>query len=175
MKPLDELFHFGFVKTRQFLLALDDHRALEQVRILEHELDRFVLRRRLLLHVFLAVKRRPRVEKLLYRIVADDLSQFLFGKWIFAVLPLFEIDFFCLQETSCLAAGRSCRLIEKLDSGRHSYLKNFATRSRAAGSTSLRFGHPPFSGMVASMMATESPSQPRKLWTSRITSMSLSQ
>jgi hypothetical protein len=48
MERLKELFDFGFVEARQLFLAFDNHRAPEQIRILEHELDRLVFRRRLL-------------------------------------------------------------------------------------------------------------------------------
>src|SRR6266545_5417781 len=72
---LKQLFDFGFVESRELLLTLDDHGPLKEVRIFEHKLDRLVFRRRLLLHVPFAIKRRARVEKFLDRSVADDLAQ----------------------------------------------------------------------------------------------------
>ena len=39
---LKKFFDFGFVEARQLLFTLDDHGALKEVRIFEHELDRLV-------------------------------------------------------------------------------------------------------------------------------------
>ena len=116
---LKQLFDFGFVESGNFLFTFDDDRPFKQIRIFEHELDRLVFRRRLLLHVFLPVKRSSRVEKLLDWTVADDLFQLPFGKLILAVLALFECDFLRLQETSCFTASRSRRFVDELDSIRH--------------------------------------------------------
>ena len=55
---LEEVIYLGFIEARQFLFAFDEDRALQQIRVFEHELDRLVFGRRLLLHVFLFVKRR---------------------------------------------------------------------------------------------------------------------
>src|SRR5689334_7270553 len=71
---LDHWFELGFIKTGEFLFALNDDRALEQVRILQHQLNRLILGWRLLLHMIFSVERCPRVQKRLDRIVADDLS-----------------------------------------------------------------------------------------------------
>ena len=148
---LQKLFDFGFVKAGQFFPALDDHRAFQQIRILEHELDRLVFRGRFLLHVFVPVKRRPGIQKRLDGIIADEVAQFLFGKRVLAVLSFVEINLFRLQETSCFAASRSRRLVDEFDLLGHRgpcLLEKFCHALK---------------------------SQPRKLCTSRIISMSLSQ
>src|SRR5438876_6370552 len=108
-----ECFDFGFVEARELLLALDDDGAFEQISVCDHQLDRVVFRGRLLPHVFFSIKRRSGIQKTLDRFIADELAQFLFGERIFAVFTLLEIGFFCLQETSCFAASRSRRLINK--------------------------------------------------------------
>jgi len=69
----------------------------------------------------LAVKRRPRIQKVLDRPFADYLAQLFLGEWIFAVFPLFEGDFLCLQETSCFAASRSRGFVDESDLFRHSF------------------------------------------------------
>ena len=75
---LKQFFDFGFVESGQFPFTFDDHRSLEEVRIFEHELDRLVFGRWLLLHVLFAIKRRTRVEKFLDRLVADDRAKLVF-------------------------------------------------------------------------------------------------
>src|SRR6476646_8923319 len=46
-----QVIYLGFAKTCELLFAFDEERTLQQVRLLEHELDRLIFGRRLLLHV----------------------------------------------------------------------------------------------------------------------------
>ena len=115
MDRLEQLFDFSFVETHQLFLAFDDHRAFQQVRIFEHELDRLVFRRRFLFHVPFAIQWCAGIQKRLDGIVADDIPQLFARERVLAVFPFFEIDFLCLQETSCFTASGSRRFINQSD------------------------------------------------------------
>ena len=104
-----------FVEAGYFFLTFNDYRPFQKIRILEHELDRLVFARRLLLHVHLAVKRRARAEKRFDGIVADQFAQLVLGEGRLAVFSFFKVYFLRLQETSCFTAGGSRGFVNKLD------------------------------------------------------------
>ena len=112
---LKQFLHFGFVETRQFPFALDDHGTLEQVRIFEHELGRLVLGRRFLLHVPFTIQRRAGIEEILDGAVADNLAKLLLRERVLPIFSFLEIYFLGLQETSCFAASGSRRLVDEPD------------------------------------------------------------
>jgi hypothetical protein len=116
---LEQGLQICFIKASQLFLAFDNDRPLKKVQVFEHELDGLGFGRWLLLHVPLAVKRRPGIEKVFDRAVADYLSQFLLGERVLAVFPFLESDFLCVQETSCFAASGSRGFVNELDLVRH--------------------------------------------------------
>jgi hypothetical protein len=86
---LKEFLNFSLVKTRQFLFAFDNHGPFQKVLVRQHELYGLFFRRWFLLHVPFAIERRARIQKLLYRSIADDLSQLFLGQRLLTVLPFF--------------------------------------------------------------------------------------
>jgi hypothetical protein len=118
---LEQFLDFGLVETEKFFLAFNDHRPFQQVRVFEHELDRLFFRWGLLLHILFAIQGRASIQEGLDGIVADNLPQFLLCERVLAVFAFLEIDFLCLQETSCFATGGSGRFVNKSDFFSHRY------------------------------------------------------
>ena len=114
-----QLFHFCLIKAGELLFSFDDHRTLEQVRVFQHELDGIFFGRRLLPHILFPVQGCASIQKFLDRLITDDLAQLFICQRVLAVLSFVQVNFFCLQETSCFAARGSGRLVNESNFVRH--------------------------------------------------------
>jgi len=99
-----ELSVFLFVKAEDHLAAPDQDRSLDQVGLLHHQVDRFLLRSR---QGTLLENRAPR---------ADEIEEMRFVDVLFEKRPigrllvdvlLVDLDTVLIQKTSGVAAGRS--------------------------------------------------------------------
>src|SRR6266849_7420486 len=102
-------------KTQGNLLAMDEDGPPDQVWICSHELDGLEACWRILFHVFRAIQFVASVQKFLVVAFTDELVQFFFAEAFLVQIARSEIHFFVEQETSCFAAGRSTRFLQKLD------------------------------------------------------------
>jgi hypothetical protein len=77
----------------------------------------------LLFHVAFAEELISRIQKLLVITLADELIELSFREALFVQIARIELHFLLEQETSCFAAGGSCRLLIKSDFRGHHFLR----------------------------------------------------
>ncbi|MEO5896032.1 MAG: hypothetical protein ABIS06_10050 [Vicinamibacterales bacterium] len=95
-----------FVKTEDHLAALDQDRALDQIWLRHHQVDRFVLRFRQRLGLEDRAAGADEIEKTL---LVDVLFEKCPVGGLFVDVLLIDLDALLLQKTSGVAAGRSGR------------------------------------------------------------------
>jgi len=104
-----------FIKSKRQLRSAKHHRPANEIRFLGHQLDGFGARRRMLFHSARAIKFISRVQKIFVITLAYQFFELGFAQSLFIQIARFQLRAQFQQETSCFAARRSRRLLQKSD------------------------------------------------------------
>jgi hypothetical protein len=96
-----------FVEAKRYLRSADEDRPFDEIRLLHHQVDRFLLRLRQ--RPGLEDRTAPADEVEEVRLVDVTLQKRPVGR-ILVDVTFFDVDLLLLQKTSGVAAGRSRRL-----------------------------------------------------------------
>ena len=102
-----EFFVLLLVEPEDHLRALDHDRTPDQVRVLDHQGDRFLLRLR---QRPLLEDRTARADEIEEPLGVDVLLEELTRRWLLVDVDLLDLDPCRVQKTSGVLAGRSSRL-----------------------------------------------------------------
>jgi len=98
--------HFLLLKSQYDLAALHQDGPLDEIGVGGHQLQRFGARRRIFLHLALAIELVARVQKRAVVALADEAIQLLDGQ-SFIEVDFLEIGSLCAKPTLRVAAGGS--------------------------------------------------------------------
>jgi len=112
-----QVHEFLLIEPQHHPAASNHNRAADQIGFGGHPFQGFSPRRRLLTHLFAAIQLVPRVQEFPVITVADQLIELVDGQPILAEIPKLEIGAFGLEQTACLAATGSRRLVKEFYPG----------------------------------------------------------
>src|SRR5947209_7940712 len=115
VRSLHQFLERLFVEAQNDLVATNHHRTANQVWLLRHQLERFRSRGRLLAHVAPAIELVARVQKQFVVATANQMVEFRGRQSFLVEVAKLQVRPGVLQETSCIAAGGSCGLMQKPD------------------------------------------------------------
>src|SRR5437588_1202404 len=104
-----------FIKTENHLRTDNQYGTANQIRFLSHQLDSFRARRRMLFHVSGTIQFVSRIQEFLVIALSNQRIQFGFRQPLRAQVTRFQFGPQFQQETSCLAASCSRRLVQEFD------------------------------------------------------------